>query len=404
MSALPDVLADRAGIFLKHDIQLETRSVTNIVTSVQALAAGNTDVAFIDVPNSISAREAGFNVRFLVGHVGHFAGSIICQKSLNFTADTASGSKVDTTYPAIMKQLIGKRVGVPVVGGAPDTYLRITLLDSGIDPSKVNIISTGTGATATVALASGNLDCALLSEPGISELADSTSSILDYAIGQGPKIFRDNYAFAMIATTPKFAAAHRTVVRNVAEAFVESERRICDSAKSKVSAAKIAALVTPDYPGLDIHTLTQVIQHVAPASCNAWHIGRNVIAGGLQVWNRLHPADTARWPYEDFIAPQVLDLTGPSVTFSKTTRKGSTVTLAWRGADRVGPYDVSDISSGVKSYTVQTSIDGGHWVTRAAGRKATTYTLRASPTSKIKVRIRGRDQAGNNGPWAQASI
>jgi hypothetical protein len=80
------------------------------------------------------------------------------------------------------------------------------------------------------------------------------------------------------------------------------------------------------------------------------------------------------------------------------------VTLAWRGADRVGPYDVSDISSGVKSYTVQTSIDGGHWVTRAAGRKATTYTLRASPTSKIKVRIRGRDQAGNNGPWAQASI
>jgi hypothetical protein len=46
---------DRAGIFLKHGIQLQPIPVNNVVTSVQALAAGNTDVAFIDVPNSISA-------------------------------------------------------------------------------------------------------------------------------------------------------------------------------------------------------------------------------------------------------------------------------------------------------------------------------------------------------------
>jgi len=192
-----------------------------------------------------------------------------------------------------MKQLIGKRVGVPVVGGAPDTYLRITLLDSGIDPSKVNIISTGTGATATVALASGNLDCALLSEPGISELADSTSSILDYAIGQGPTIFRDNYAFSMIATTPKFAAAHRTVVRNVAEAFVESERRICDSAKSKVSAAKIAALVMPDYPGIDELPATfavrpLVVLSIAPQA--AKQPGYQLSVDDILAWERLHGA------------------------------------------------------------------------------------------------------------------
>jgi hypothetical protein len=78
-----------------------------------------------------SVPRGGFQRPVPSGTRGHFAGSIICQKSLNFTADTASGSKVDTTYPAIMKQLIGKRVGVPIVGGAPDTYLRITLLIRG---------------------------------------------------------------------------------------------------------------------------------------------------------------------------------------------------------------------------------------------------------------------------------
>jgi hypothetical protein len=93
------------------------------------------------------------------------------------------------------------------------------------------------------------------------------------------------------------------------------------------------------------------------------------------------------------------DLTPPIVSTPITTIRsgvaiGSTTVPArviWVWSDAGG--------SGIKSFDVQRSYDGGAWTTVATGLTSAAYNVTLTVGHRYRYQVRGRDNAGHIGPW-----
>jgi hypothetical protein len=105
------------------------------------------------------------------------------------------------------------------------------------------------------------------------------------------------------------------------------------------------------------------------------------------------PAVTIDTSAPTAVAPRPILRTGVALAGSSTTQ-ALPVNLSWSG---------TDIGTGIASYEVARSYDGGAYVTIAAATPATAMNLTMSPGHAYRLRVRARDKAGNVGAWATAS-
>jgi hypothetical protein len=107
-------------------------------------------------------------------------------------------------------------------------------------------------------------------------------------------------------------------------------------------------------------------------------------------------------PVGAFAAKVTIDRSDPSVsTPLPTLRKGVAIgggpnaplplTLTWKG---------SDTGSGVASYDVRRSADGGAWEKIASRTTETSLETTVAPGHGYRFMVRARDKAGNVGPWS----
>jgi hypothetical protein len=107
-------------------------------------------------------------------------------------------------------------------------------------------------------------------------------------------------------------------------------------------------------------------------------------------------------PVGAFAAKVTIDRSDPSVsTPLPTLRKGVAIgggpnapmplTLTWKG---------SDTGSGVASYDVRRSADGGTWEKIASRTTETSLETTVAPGHGYRFMVRARDKAGNVGPWS----
>jgi hypothetical protein len=76
---------------------------------------------------------------------------------------------------------------------------------------------------------------------------------------------------------------------------------------------------------------------------------------------------------------------------SASSTQGLLARLTWTG---------SDAGSGIASYDVQRSYDGGTFTTIAAAKTGTTLDVTLTPGHSYRFRVRARDAAGNLGAWS----
>ncbi len=242
-------IADAEGFFAKQGIKPHYVSVGTGSSSLQVLAAGQTDFTILDLTAVATSRAAGSNIVFASGQETKFAAELACQSGLSVN---------DTSYPGNMKALIGKSIGITGVGAATDTYTRYSLIAAGVDPSKVKIVPLGGLPQLLAGLQSKAVDCVTAYEPLQTHLPAGTISLLNWAAGDGPSEFKD-YLFNGIATTETYAAAHPDIVKKVKAALQEAS----DYGNNPANAADIAKKTLQFYTGTDLATLTAVAKGMA---------------------------------------------------------------------------------------------------------------------------------------------
>ena len=139
-------LAKDAKIFEKHGLNVDVVLIESGVTTVQALTAGETQIAMGGGTVAVSSNLAGSDIISIASIESRLPYALLAQKEIK---------SID--------QLKGKRLAVSRFGSASDLAARLILQRYGLTPDKdVTLLQTGGTSTRLSALSKRSIDCTVL--------------------------------------------------------------------------------------------------------------------------------------------------------------------------------------------------------------------------------------------------
>ncbi len=139
-------LAKDAKIFEKHGLNVDVVLIESGVTTVQALTAGETQIAMGGGTVAVSSNLAGSDIVSIASIESRLPYALLAQKEIK---------SID--------QLKGKRLAVSRFGSASDLAARLILQRYGLTPDKdVTLLQTGGTSTRLSALSKRSIDCTVL--------------------------------------------------------------------------------------------------------------------------------------------------------------------------------------------------------------------------------------------------
>jgi ABC-type nitrate/sulfonate/bicarbonate transport system substrate-binding protein len=214
INIVPWVAASR-GMFQKNCITPNFVPLVAGPGAITALVNGTLDYSNQAPDGVMRARSKGVDVR-LVGNMyaGHW-NALVARKGLTLPS-RAQG------YPAIMKDLVGKKIGVTVLGGTTEAFIRSAFEVAGLDSFSAHYVGVGGVTTAVPALAQASVDATMMfgTGPELAEALGVGEVVLDYRTrGVGPNIVQ-----AMWGATLSWVAYGPYIDKNpeVVAAFVNA--------------------------------------------------------------------------------------------------------------------------------------------------------------------------------------
>ena len=139
-------LAKDAKIFEKHGLNVDVVLIESGVTTVQALTAGETQIAMGGGTVAVSSNLAGSDIVSIASIESRLPYALLAQKEIK---------SID--------QLKGRRLAVSRFGSASDLAARLMLQRYGLTPDKdVTLLQTGGTSTRLSALNKRSIDCTVL--------------------------------------------------------------------------------------------------------------------------------------------------------------------------------------------------------------------------------------------------
>jgi len=176
-------VADAEGLFHQHCLDVKFIPLVGGPPAISALVSGALDLANQAPDVNMRPRSKGVDVRMIANmYAGHW--------SALMAGNQAVLPHVKDGYPAIMQDLVGKKIGVTVLGGTTEAYMRSAFEGAGLNGSSATYVAIGGLATAVPALEHGVVDAEMLggAGPEIAEAMGVGKIALDYRIrGVGPK-------------------------------------------------------------------------------------------------------------------------------------------------------------------------------------------------------------------------
>jgi NitT/TauT family transport system substrate-binding protein len=142
----------------QHGIKCELSTIPNAPLAAQALLAKNIDVAILPPEVQMSAMIKGAKIRAVAGAFSLVPVSLVIRNELP-VPNAGKG------YPAFMQDLTGKKIGVPVRGGAGEFQFVAMLQKAGYSADDVSFVAVGGPNTGYPALVSGQVDAVWSFEP-----------------------------------------------------------------------------------------------------------------------------------------------------------------------------------------------------------------------------------------------
>ncbi len=157
--AVPAYVAKDLGLYAKHGLDVTLMDFRAAPDATAALFSGAVDLMSNSPGNMMLVNSRG---RDLVTIVDNFPAPVW---SIVVSAGMATPSKA-AGYPALVRDLRGKKIGVPAIGSDGHNFARRFFRDAGLDPEKdATFLAVGLGPDAVAAFKAGQLDAVMAIEP-----------------------------------------------------------------------------------------------------------------------------------------------------------------------------------------------------------------------------------------------
>lgn len=245
-------VAKDQGFFAKRGIDADFVLTTNGSLIVAALMSDSAQVGTPTPTIFVEGADNGLDIVAL-------AATNLFPDNIKSGVVVRAGASI-----ASAQDLVGKKVGVPGIGGLLDVMLRRWMIENKVSPSKVTFVEVGF-PQMTDALRGGQVDAVAAVDPFLSRAVGSGAGVFltDYT-----RTIPDNEIGSVYASTRAFADGHPDVVRGFQAAILEANAFIAanpDAAReSLVRYTKLPPAVIAALP------LTRVGDRVTPQQIQFW--------------------------------------------------------------------------------------------------------------------------------------
>ncbi len=146
-----------AGFFKKHGLEVTLVQVDSGPTGIAAVQGGSIDIGAADSNLPMLSNVKGSDFQIVCGASGLY---MVAISSPNLPLPNLSAG-----YPAVMKDFVGKNLGVTGLGSSTHFFWRALFEGAGISPDSANYIAVGLAATAVQALRTQRIDAYMGFEP-----------------------------------------------------------------------------------------------------------------------------------------------------------------------------------------------------------------------------------------------
>lgn len=215
----PVQIAQKKGLFEKHDIKANVSSVQGGAASVTGVVSGQFDFAFANTTSLLTGREQGLPLKVVAngvnstGKQGEDFSAVMVKKDSSIK--DASG-------------LEGKKVAVNNLKNIGDTTVRASVRKANGDPDKVNFVEMPF-PDMPAALDKGRVDAAWVVEPFVSAIKGQGGRAVAWNFADAA----DNLTVAMYFTTEQFAQENPDLVKRFTATMKEA-LAYCDSHPDEV--------------------------------------------------------------------------------------------------------------------------------------------------------------------------
>lgn len=211
------VVALNTGIFKKHGLDVTLVPLASGPATEAAVHAGSVDIGTQDVDQTM-----------LNTHRDHLNFVNICGAEGPYYAATASAEFVKTmtgpmTYPEVMKNFVGKRLGVTALGADTNYFWNALFQGAGLSPDSGHYVATGVGQTSLSAMEHGLVDATMNFEPLTSiEVSHGAKIIVNISKGQGPELTRGTNPQLVYFASRPWVEAHPDVAKAFNDSILEA--------------------------------------------------------------------------------------------------------------------------------------------------------------------------------------
>jgi NitT/TauT family transport system substrate-binding protein len=199
-------VAQEEGFFRKQGLDVSFQTVAGGAL-VPGLQGGSLQIATLPPTNMLLAVDGGLDLVAVAGT------SVFDKSDTNAGLLVAANSAIATP-----KDLIGKKVGVPSIGGFLYVMARKWVADKGVDPKQVNFVEVNFPQTADL-LKSGAIDAGVSAQPFISRALQANTA---RALAYFPADLPAQTTGVFYAATRQWATANPAAVRGFRAAIAEA--------------------------------------------------------------------------------------------------------------------------------------------------------------------------------------
>ena len=184
--SLPALVANEQKFFEKDGLKVELVPITTGPAMTAAVASGSVTFVNNSWDNLIVAVDHGLPVRGVAGSTAKVPFALIARKGLDLP-------HLKDGYPAVIKDLVGKKWGVLALGVSVQYIEEKILTDAGYKKDDVTYLAVGLPNTARPALQNGTVDTYLSIEPlpSIFAAKGEGAVVVNLAANQGPEMFHN---------------------------------------------------------------------------------------------------------------------------------------------------------------------------------------------------------------------
>ncbi|HWU61285.1 MAG TPA: ABC transporter substrate-binding protein [Ensifer sp.] len=236
-------VAKDKGFFEKHGVDVDLKLSQNGSIIITALVSGSAQVGIPTPVVAMQALENGVELQAFA--------------STNVFPDTSAAGLVVGPTSGIKgpKDLDGKKIGVPGVGGLLDVVMREWVDRNGGDSNKINIVEITLPQTADV-IKAGQVDGVASVDPFASRAVDTGAGVL---IGNYTDVIAPGTVAGIYTVTKAWATAHKKEIEGMqaaldeAVAFIKANDKESRDILAKYTTLPPAVVANLKMPNLSTH-------------------------------------------------------------------------------------------------------------------------------------------------------